>query len=105
MGGFPFPTDPAAAPLRAAYPRVGLRVKRGDTVVVAESGEPWWIGDVIAVHGGPRDPTVPDFLQVGNVDPPWWVRWVDAASVVAVMEPCRAGEGLAGWGGGDPVWR
>ena len=79
------PTDPAAAPLRDAYPRVRLRVKRGDTVVVAESGEPWLIGHVIAVRGGPRDPTVPDFLQVGNMNPVGWVRWVDTASVFAIL--------------------
>jgi len=88
--GFPFPVDPATAPLRAAYPHAGLRVKRGDVVVVAEPGETWWIGDVIAVRGGPRDPTVPDFLQVGNVDPPWWVCWIDTSCVVAVLMPCEA---------------
>jgi hypothetical protein len=46
-------------------------LKRGDTVVIAEPDEPWWIGEVIAiaVRGGARDPTVPDFFQVINVAP------------------------------------
>jgi hypothetical protein len=85
LGGFPFPTDPAAAPLRDAYPHAGLRVKRGDVVVVAESGEPWWIGDVIAVHGGPRHPTVPDFIQVRIVDPVGSGWWSDVLNLVDVL--------------------
>ncbi len=89
MTTFPYAVDAAVLALREAYPHAGLRVKRGDTVVLGEPGEPWWIGDVIAVRGGPRDPTVPDFLQVGNVDPPWQVVWVCAGSVVAVMERGR----------------
>jgi hypothetical protein len=87
MGVFPFPTDPAALPLRAAYPHASRQVKRGDTVVVAESGEPWRIADVISVYGGPRGPTVPDCIQVINMDPVGWVRWIDTASVLAIMEP------------------
>lgn len=83
MATWPYAVDPAVLTLREVSP-AGLRVKRGDTVVVAESGEPWWIGDVIAVHGGPRDPTRPDFTQVINVDPVGWGRWVDCCSVVAV---------------------
>jgi hypothetical protein len=85
MCGFPFPSALATAPLRKTYLHAGLRVKCGDVVVVPESGEHWWIGDVIAVHGGPRDPSLPDFIQVINVDPVGWVRWIDAASVVAVL--------------------
>lgn len=85
MCSFSFPADPATEPRRNAY--TGLRVKRGEVVVVGEPGEPWWIGDVIAVHGGPRDPTVPDFLQVGNLDPTWRVVWVDRLGVLAILDP------------------
>jgi hypothetical protein len=71
--GFPFPSDPAALPLRAAYPQAGLQVKRGEVVGVAEAGEPWWIGGVISVRGSPKDPTAPDFIQVINVEPVGWI--------------------------------
>jgi hypothetical protein len=40
MGVFPLLVDPATAPLGEAYPHAGLRVKRGDVVLVGEPGEP-----------------------------------------------------------------
>ena len=84
--GFSFPTDPAALPLRAAYPHPGLQVKRGEAVGLAEPGEPWWIGNVISVHGGPRDPTMPVFIQVINVEPVVWVP--EHCSTCAKTKPC-----------------
>lgn len=50
-----------------------------DTVVAAEWGEPLWVVAVIMARGGLSDPTVPDFLQVGNVDPVGWLRWWTAS--------------------------
>jgi hypothetical protein len=90
-----YPSCPAAEQIHR------LRRAGGDTVVVAESGEPWWIGDVIAVHSGPRAPTVPDFTQVINVDPGGWVRWVDSRSVVEVLGADPGDSSRASWGSPD----
>ena len=52
-----------------------LHVKAGMTVVVSE-GEDWWMGDVIWMEGGARDPRVPTLFQIACVDT-GTVRWVE----------------------------
>lgn len=71
-------------------PLARLRVKCGDTVE-GEQGEPCRTGDQIAILGDPRDMNVPDLLQVGNFNPPWWVQWVSACSVMALLAPPKRG--------------
>ena len=44
-----------------------LHVKAGMTVIVEENGD-WWMGDVIWVDGGARNPKVPTLFQVADVD-------------------------------------
>ncbi|WP_233130289.1 hypothetical protein [Synechococcus sp. 1G10] len=61
-GGWATPslcTDPGTAPLREADPHARLRVKRGESVVVAETGEPCWFRGVIAAHDHFSDPIAP----------------------------------------------
>ena len=60
-----------------------LHVKAGMTVVVSE-GEDWWIGDVIWMEGGARDPRVPTLFQIACVDT-GTVRWVNADLVSHIV--------------------
>ena len=47
----------------------------------------WWMGDVIQVDGGARDPNVPTLFQIANVDS-GEIRWVNADLVTHVMSRC-----------------
>ena len=60
-----------------------LHVKAGMTVVVSERDD-WWIGDVIYVEGGARDPKVPSLFQIADVDS-GVIRWVNADLVTHVV--------------------
>ena len=53
-----------------------LHVKAGMTVIVEENGD-WWMGDVVFVEGGARNPKVPTLFQVANVDT-GVIRWINA---------------------------
>lgn len=64
------------------------------TVIVQEStpvgqrvGDEWWMGDVIHVDGGARDPNVPTLFQIANVDS-GEIRWVNADLVTHVVPRC-----------------
>ena len=60
-----------------------LHVKAGMTVVVSE-GEDWWMGDVIWMEGGARDPRVPTLFQIADVDS-GVIRWVNADLVTHLV--------------------
>ena len=60
-----------------------LQVKAGMTVVVSE-GEDWWMGDVIWMEGGARDPRVPTLFQIACVDT-GAIRWVNADLVSHIV--------------------
>ena len=44
-----------------------MHVKAGMTVIVADNGD-WWIADVIHVIGSVRNPKLPRFFQVEDVE-------------------------------------
>lgn len=60
-----------------------LHVKAGMTVVVSED-EDWWMGDVIWMEGGARDPRVPTLFQNACVDT-GTIRWVNADLVSHIV--------------------
>ena len=65
-----------------------LSVKPGMTVICSEdSGEGWWMGDVITIDGGARDPKVPTLFQIVDVDT-GRVRWVNADLVTHIVPRC-----------------
>ena len=62
-----------------------LGFKAGDVVLVEPSqGDPacgnkqdWWMGQIIWVEGGARDPSAPSLFQAADVDT-GQVRWINA---------------------------
>ena len=70
-----------------------LFVKSGDIIVVEEdspvigrSKSDWWIGHVIHVVGGARDPSTPSLFQVACVDT-GMIRTINADLVKGVLRP------------------
>ena len=74
-------------------PSVFLSAKSGDVVIVwddpslvgSESTD-WWMGQILWVEGGARDPKVPTLFQVSDVDT-GEIRWVNADQVKQIMLP------------------
>ena len=72
---------------------VFLSAKSGDVVVVwddpslvgTESTD-WWMGEILWVEGGARDPKVATLFQICDVDT-GVIRWVNADQVKQVMLP------------------
>ena len=62
---------------------VFLHVKAGMTVIVEEDSE-WRMIEVIFVDGGARNPKVPIFFQVGDVDT-GVINWVNADLVTHIV--------------------
>lgn len=66
---------------KEAAPFLGF--KAGDLVLVeplstdAGAGSDWWMGWIIHVDGGARDPRVPTLFQVADCDT-GLVRWISA---------------------------
>ena len=60
-----------------------LSVKPGMTVVVTEK-ESWWMGDVLFMEGGARNPEVPTLFQIACVDT-GTIRWVNADLVTHIV--------------------
>ena len=79
---------------------VFLSAKSGDVVVVwddpslvgTESTD-WWMGEILWVEGGARDPKVPTLFQICDVDT-GVIRWVNADQVKQVMLPFELPAGL-----------
>ena len=77
----------------SGVPRVFLSAKSGDVVIVwddpslvgSESTD-WWMGQILWVEGGARDPKVPTLFQVSDVDT-GVIRWVNADQVKQIMLP------------------
>ena len=72
-------------------PPLFLSVKPGMTVVVQEpapvalsEAPDWWMGDVLHVDGGARDPSVPTLFQIADVDS-GEIRWVNADCVTRIL--------------------
>ena len=72
---------------------VFLSAKSGDVVIVWESpslmereSTDWWMGQILWVDGGARDPKVPTLFQVSDVDT-GVIRWVNADQVKQKMLP------------------
>lgn len=72
---------------------VFLSAKSGDVVIVwdcarqvwGESTE-WWMGQILWVEGGARNPKVPTLFQISDIDT-GVIRWVNADQVQQVMLP------------------
>ena len=60
-----------------------LSVKPSVTVVVTEE-ESWWMGDVLFMEGGARNPKVPTLFQIACVDT-GTIRWVNADLVTHIV--------------------
>ena len=60
-----------------------LSVKPGMTVVVTEE-DSWWMGDVLFMEGGARNPKVPTLFQIACVDT-GTIRWVNADLVTHIV--------------------
>ena len=77
-----------------------LSAKSGDVVIVwddlslvgTESTD-WWMGEILWVEGGARDPKVPTLFQISDVDT-GVIRWVNADPVKQVMLPIELPAGL-----------
>ena len=53
------------------------------TVVVTEE-DSWWMGDVLFMEGGARNPKVPTLFQISCVDT-GTIRWVNADLVTHIV--------------------
>ena len=62
-------------------------IVQGSTPVGLHVADEWWMGDVIHVDGGARDPNVPTLFQIANVDS-GEIRWVNADLVTHVVPRC-----------------
>ena len=60
-----------------------LHVRAGMTVIVEDNGD-WWMADVIHVIGSVRNPRLPRFFQVADVETRV-VRWIKADLVTHIV--------------------
>ena len=58
-------------------------VKAGMTVIIEDNGD-WWMADVIRVIGNVRNPKLPRFFQVADVETRF-VRWIKADLVTHIV--------------------
>ena len=72
---------------------VFLSAKSGDTVIVWEDptevggeSKDWFMGQILWVEGGARDPRVPTLFQVSDIDT-GVIRWVNADCVQQITLP------------------
>ena len=72
---------------------VFLSAKSGDVVIVwddpsliGSESKNWWMGQILWVEGGARDPKVPTLFQISDVDT-GVIRWVNADQVQQIMLP------------------
>ena len=57
-----------------------------DPSLVGSESTDWWMGQILWVEGGARDPKVPTLFQVSDVDT-GVIRWVNADQVKQIMLP------------------
>ena len=72
---------------------VVLSAKSGDVVIIWDDpselwgdSKAWWMGQILWVEGGERDPKVPTLFQVSDIDT-GVIRWVSADQVQQIMLP------------------
>ena len=70
-----------------------LSAKSGDVVIVwddpsliGSESKNWWMGQILWVEGGARDPKVPTLFQVSDIDT-GVICWVNADQVQQIMLP------------------
>ena len=61
-----------------------LHVKAGMTVIVNDTEGAWRMADVTLVYSGARNPKVPTFFQVADVDT-GVINWVNADLVTHIV--------------------
>ena len=72
---------------------VFLSAKSGDVVIVWDDpslvgteSKDWFMGQILWVEGGARDPRVPTLFQISDVDT-GVIRWINADCVQQIMLP------------------
>ena len=72
---------------------VFLSAKSGDVVIVWDDpslvgsrSKDWWMGQILWVEGGARNPNVPTLFQISDIDT-GLIRWVNADCVQQIMLP------------------
>ena len=72
-----------------------LSAKSGDVVIVwddpsliGSESKDWWMGQILWVEGGARDPKVPTLFQISDIDT-GGIRWVNADQVQQIMLPIQ----------------
>ena len=72
---------------------VSLSGKSGDVVIVwddpsliGSESKDWWMGQILWVEGGARDPRVPTLFQISDIDT-GVIRWVNADCIQQIMLP------------------
>ena len=60
-----------------------MHVKAGMTVIIEDNGD-WWMADVIRVIGNVRNPKLPRFFQVADVETRV-VRWIKSDLVTHIV--------------------
>ena len=72
---------------------VFLSAKSGDVVIVwddpslmGSKSTDWWMGQILWVDGGARDPKVPTLFQISDVDT-GVIRWINADQVQQIILP------------------
>ena len=68
-----------------------LDVKRGDFVIVQEpqtiahaKTDGWWMGHVVWIEGGARNPDINSMFQIADVDD-GAIRWVNGDEVLKIL--------------------
>ena len=75
--------DHSVVTLRHDRDPLFAHVKEGMTVIVEDNGD-WWMADVIHVIGSVRNPKLPRFFQVADVETRV-VRWIKADLVTHIV--------------------
>ena len=75
--------DHSVVTLRPDRDPLFMHVKAGMTVVVEDNTD-WWMADVIHVIGSVRNPMLPRFFQVADVET-GVVRWIKSDLVTHVV--------------------
>ena len=77
------PIDHSVVMLRPDRDPLFAHVKAGMTVIIEDNGD-WWMADVIRVIGNVRNPKLPRFFQVADVETRG-VRWIKADLVTHIV--------------------
>ena len=75
--------DHSVVMLRPDRDPLFAHVKAGMTVIIEDNGD-WWMADVIRVIGNVRNPKLPRFFQVADVETRV-VRWIKSDLVTHIV--------------------